>query len=80
MWLGLADGVAVAGSESFDEVAHTVLEQLLREPRTVLTLLTGERPPPIDALLAKLGAEHPDLEVEVHEGDQPNYPLLLAAE
>jgi hypothetical protein len=43
-WLGLADGEAVAGGETFDEVARAVLERLLAEPRGVLTLLTGEEP------------------------------------
>ena len=38
---------------SFDEVARAVLERLLAEPRGVLTLLTGEDPPALDALLAR---------------------------
>jgi hypothetical protein len=79
-WLGLADGEPVAGGESFDDVACAVLEKLLAEPRGVLTLLTGEDPPQLDALLMKLGAEHPELELDVHQGGQPHYPLLLAAE
>jgi hypothetical protein len=79
-WLGLADGEPVAGGETFDEVAHAVLERLFREPRGVLTLLTGESPPSLDGLLIRIQAEHPDLELDVHQGDQPHYPLLLAAE
>jgi dihydroxyacetone kinase-like predicted kinase len=79
-WLGLADGEPVAGGESFDEVAHAVLERLLEEPRDVLTLLTGEEPQPLDALLKAIEAEHPALELELHQGGQPHYPLLLAAE
>jgi len=79
-WLGLADGEPVAGGESFDEVARAVLERLLAEPRGVLTLLTGEDPPELDGLLRELATSHPELELEVHEGGQPNYPLLLAAE
>jgi uncharacterized protein len=79
-WLGLADGEPVTGGETFDEVAHAVLERLLLEPRGLLTLLTGESPPPLDAFLAWVQAEHSELEVEVHQGGQPHYPLLLAAE
>jgi dihydroxyacetone kinase-like predicted kinase len=79
-WLGLADGEPVAGGETFDEVARAVLERLLAEPRGLLTLLTGEDPPPLDGLLSRLEAEHPELELDVHEGGQPHYPLLLAAE
>jgi fatty acid kinase len=79
-WLGLADGEAVAGGESFDDVARAVLERMLAEPRGIVTLLTGEEPPPLDDLLSDLGRRHPELELEVHEGGQPHYPLLIAAE
>jgi hypothetical protein len=79
-WLGLADGEPVAGGEQFDVVARAVVEALLAEPRALLTLLTGEEPPPLERLVAELGESHPDLELEVHEGDQPHYTLLLAAE
>jgi DAK2 domain fusion protein YloV len=79
-WLGLADGEAVAGGESFDDVARAVVERLLAEPRGVLTLLAGDGAPALDGLVGALAAEHPDVEVEVHEGGQPHYSLLLAAE
>ena len=79
-FLGLADGRAVAGGDSFDAVAAAVVERLLAEPREVLTFLTGEQEPPLDDLLARVGGAHPQLELEVHEGGQPHYPLLLAAE
>jgi dihydroxyacetone kinase-like predicted kinase len=80
-WLGLADGEPVAGGETFDEVARAVLGRLLAEPRGVLTLLTGEDPPPsLEHLLSELASEHPELELDVHEGGQPHYPLLLSAE
>jgi DAK2 domain fusion protein YloV len=79
-WLGLADGDPVAGGEDFADVALGVVVQLLAEPRVLLTLLTGAEPPPLDGLLERLRSAHPDLEVEVHEGGQPHYPLLLGAE
>jgi uncharacterized protein len=79
-WLGLAEGEPVAGGETVDEVARAVVERLLQTPRDVLTLLTGDQPPVLGPLLAELAAAHPDLELEVHAGGQPHYPLLLAAE
>ena len=79
-WLGLADESPVAGGDTFDEVARTVLSRLLDEPREVLTLLTGEELPALNGLLDEVHAAHPGLEVEVHEGGQPHYPLLLSAE
>jgi dihydroxyacetone kinase-like predicted kinase len=79
-WLGLAEGEPIAGAETFDDAARAVLDRLLGEPRAVLTLLTGDGAPALDGLLAELRAEHPDLELDVHAGGQPHYPLLLAAE
>jgi dihydroxyacetone kinase-like predicted kinase len=79
-WLGLADGEPVAGGDTFDEVAQSVLERLLDGPRDVLTLLVGAGAPPLDDLTAHIRTRHPELEVEVHDGGQPHYALLLAAE
>jgi dihydroxyacetone kinase-like predicted kinase len=79
-WLGLADGVPIAGGGSFDQVARAVVARLLERPRGVLTLLTGEEPQPIDGLLAEIAGAHPELELDVREGGQPGYPLLLGAE
>jgi hypothetical protein len=79
-WLGLADGEPVGGGDDFVEVALAVVMRLLEQPKAVLTLLTGDEPPPLDGLVERLAADHPELEVEVHEGGQPHYPLLLGAE
>jgi DAK2 domain fusion protein YloV len=79
-YLGLANGEAVAGGDDFDEVAGAVVERLLAEPRDVLTLLTGETEPRLEGLLARIGDAHPELELEVHDGGQPHYPLLVSAE
>lgn len=79
-FLGLVADEAVAGGTDFDEVATAVAERLLAEPRGVMTLLTGEEEPELDALLAGLHERHPELEVDVQQGGQPHYPLLLSAE
>ena len=79
-FLALLDGDAIASGAAFDEVARALVERLLAEPRDVLTLLTGEDAPPLNGLLAELASGHPELELDVHEGGQPHYPLLLSAE
>jgi DAK2 domain fusion protein YloV len=79
-YFGLAGGDPVAEGESFDEVARAVVERLLAEPREVLTLLRGAEAPELDGLLADLAERHPELEVDVQDGGQPHYPLLLSAE
>ena len=79
-YLGLADGAAVAGGDEFDDVAAAVIDRLLSEPRDVLTLLTGEDEPQLDSLVERIESAYPELELEVHAGGQPHYPLLVSAE
>ena len=79
-FLALLDGEAVAAGAGFDEVARALIERLLAEPRDVLTLLRGEGAPSLNGLLDELAEQHPELELDVHEGGQPHYPLLLSAE
>jgi len=79
-YLGLADGEPVAGGTSFDSVAGSVVETLLGEPRDVLTFITGADEPELGRVLADVAERHPELELEVHPGGQPHYPLLLSAE
>jgi DAK2 domain fusion protein YloV len=82
-YLGLLEGDPVAGGDGFDEVAETVVELLLAEhetARSVLTILTGQDAPEVNGFLARLAERHPDLEVDVQDGGQPHYHLLLSAE
>jgi DAK2 domain fusion protein YloV len=79
-FLGLVNERAVAAGREFAEIARAVAEALLAEPRDVLTLVTGAGAPSLDGLVDELAERHPDLEIEVHDGGQPHYPLLLSAE
>ncbi|HKT43770.1 MAG TPA: DAK2 domain-containing protein [Gaiellaceae bacterium] len=79
-WLGLADATPVAGGAEFEDVAFAVVVRLLAEPRDLLTLLAGRDAPALDALVERIAAAYPDLDVDVHDGGQPHYPLLLSAE
>jgi DAK2 domain fusion protein YloV len=79
-WLGLLDGEPVAGGDSFDEVTGAVIERLLARPRELLTLLVGRDEQPLDAVLERVAATHPEVDVDVQQGGQPHYHLLLSAE
>jgi DAK2 domain fusion protein YloV len=79
-FLGLVEGTAVATGDDIGEVALAVVERVLEGDRGWLGILTGESAPPLDGLLAALERAHPDLDIEIHEGGQPHYPLLLVAE
>jgi hypothetical protein len=79
-YLGFLNGHAVAAGPSFADVARTVVDGLLAEPREVLTLLAGDGAPELTGLVDELNARHPELEIDLHQGGQPHYQLLLSAE
>ena len=79
-FLGLLEGDPVTAGPVLQPVAREVLEQLLEQGADVLTVLAGENAEGVDDLVAFVEEQHPGLEIEVHEGGQPHYPLLFAAE
>jgi DAK2 domain fusion protein YloV len=80
MYLGLVDDEAVVSGDDLAAVARAVVERVLDGDRGWLGILTGDGAPPVEELLAEVGRTHPGLDVEVHEGGQPHYPLLVVAE
>jgi uncharacterized protein len=79
-FLGLVEGEPVSAGPTLDPVASEVVDRLLGEDPEVLTILLGEEAGDTDALVHGIRTAHPELEVEVHEGGQPHYPLLFGAE
>jgi uncharacterized protein len=79
-FLGLVDGEPVACGPTLEPIAREVVERLLGEATDVLTVLIGEGGEGVEELAAAVRDAHPALEVEVHEGGQPHYPLLFSAE
>jgi dihydroxyacetone kinase-like predicted kinase len=81
-YLGLVDGRIVVADASLERAVAGVAERLVEDGREFVTALTGEAAD--DAARARQALEaffdgH-DVELEVHDGGQPHYPLLLSAE
>ena len=79
-FLGLVDGEPVASGEILEPVATEVVARLVGDGADVLTVLVGDGADESDGVVDAIRAAHPGLEVEVHEGGQPHYPLLFAVE
>jgi hypothetical protein len=79
-FLGLVDGTAVVADDDIGRVALEVVGRLLDGDRGWLGILTGEGAPRLEGVLAEVSRAHPGVDVEVHEGGQPHYPLLVVAE
>jgi dihydroxyacetone kinase-like predicted kinase len=79
-YLGLVDGKAVAADADIDRVMLEVVGRVLDGDRAWLGILTGEGAPELEPVLAEVRRSHPEVDVEVHDGGQPHYPLLVVAE
>jgi dihydroxyacetone kinase-like predicted kinase len=79
-FLGLVDGEPVTAGPTLEPVAREVVERLLAGAADVLTILLGDEAVDSDEFVEGIRTAHPHLEIEVHEGGQPHYPLLFAAE
>jgi DAK2 domain fusion protein YloV len=79
-FLGLVEGEPVTSGPTLEPVAREVVERLLGDGTDVLTVLVGQDAEGVEGLTTAVREAHPELEVEVHEGGQPHYPLLFSAE
>ena len=59
-----------------------LLSTLLNEESEILTVITGEdaQSDMTTQLEEWIENEYPDVEIEIHKGDQPIYPYLFAVE
>jgi hypothetical protein len=81
-WIAVTrDGICVA-APSAAEAAMGLVDRLVDAESELVTVLLGADARASDAtkLREHLGLEHPHVEVEVHEGDQPLYPFLIGVE
>ncbi|MDG3374634.1 hypothetical protein P5D95_24490, partial [Vibrio parahaemolyticus] len=64
------------------DTSLTTLKQMINEDTEIVTILAGEGGTVAQAeeLAATLTEKYPDLEIEIHQGDQPVYPYLFSAE
>jgi DAK2 domain fusion protein YloV len=80
-FLGLVEGEPVTSGNVLEPVALDILARLVGEGADVLTVLVGDGASGAEeAVVEAIRTAHPGVEVEVHEGGQPHYPLLFAVE
>jgi len=81
-WIAITrDGIRVVAPTPVEAVM-ALCDELVDEDSELVTVLLGADARGVDAtrLRDHLSLEHPHVEVEVHEGDQPLYPFLIGVE
>ena len=81
-FIGLLNEQVIVASDDFQEVVDAVADRLIDEEREVVTILVGNNELADSAREAveRLRERFEWVEMEIHEGGQPLYPLLLSAE
>ena len=80
--MGIVDGdINVIGQKLYQTTVSTV-KSMLEDDSEIVTIIIGEDGDSTDAQKVKdaILTENDDLEIEIHEGDQPLYPYLISVE
>ncbi|WP_395378815.1 DAK2 domain-containing protein [Fructilactobacillus frigidiflavus] len=81
-YMGIVDGKIEVIEDTLNDATISMLKKMLTEDSENVTIIFGEGATQADADLIESEAlkTDPELEVEIHEGDQPVYPLLISVE
>jgi hypothetical protein len=81
-WLGLSRSGIEVVADSLPGAACSLLETLVDESHTLVTIIEGEGSGAADTrrITEWLRDQRPDVETEVHHGGQPLYPYLFSIE
>ncbi|MGX6393935.1 DAK2 domain-containing protein [Lactiplantibacillus pentosus] len=81
-YMGLVDGKIVITNSDRDTAALDMVKAMLDEDSELVTIIYGQDATKADAdkLAAKVQDLDDELEIEIHEGDQPVYPFLVSVE
>lgn len=81
-FMGISDGKITCCHDDRDETFKKLIADLVDEDDEILTILYGEdvTADKVEQLVAEIEAEHDDLEIEIHQGNQPIYSYILSVE
>lgn len=80
--LGMVDGKIVVSNPDMMETLTATFDKMLDEDSEIVTIYIGEdgQEDLANELAQNLMAKYEDVEVEIHQGDQPVYPYLFSVE
>nr|WP_246860854.1 DAK2 domain-containing protein [Bacillus sp. REN3] len=81
-FMGIADGKIVLKDQDRVKAARNLLGKMLDDESEILTILKGEdaSQEDVDSLVEYVENEFKDVEIEVHNGEQPLYAFIFAIE
>ena len=81
-FLGMVDGKIVVSVPDCFSASMDTLQKMISDETEIVTIIIGEEGKAKEAakIEAALTEIYPEIEVEIHQGDQPVYPYLFSAE
>jgi len=81
-YMGLIDGDIQVANKDLETASLETIKKMMTEDSEIITLLYGENSSEelVHSLTNQLTELYPNIEVEIHEGGQPVYPLLISVE
>ena len=81
-YMGLFDDRIIVADKDKIAVTKQLLDALIDEESEIVTVLYGEDATEVEVetIVAYLEKEHDEVEVEVHDGQQPLYPFVISVE
>ncbi|MUN90733.1 DAK2 domain-containing protein [Enterococcus gallinarum] len=81
-FLGMVDGKIVVSVPDRFSASMDTLQKMISDETEIVTIVIGEEGKAKEAakIEAALTEIYPEIEVEIHQGDQPVYPYLFSAE
>lgn len=81
-FLGMVDGKIVVSVPDCFSASMDTLQNMISDETEIVTIIIGEEGKAKEAakIEAALTEIYPEIEVEIHQGDQPVYPYLFSAE
>lgn len=81
-FLGMVDGKIVVSVPDRFSASMDTLQKMISDETEIVTIIIGEEGKAKEAakIEATLTEIYPEIEVEIHQGDQPVYPYLFSAE
>lgn len=81
-FMGIVDGKILVSIADRKEATLATIDKMIDEDSEILTIIYGEDADAseVEEITEAVEAKYPDVEVEVHEGNQPVYTYLLSVE
>jgi fatty acid kinase len=81
-WIAITRDGVQASVKSVTDAATALVDALIDDGAELVTVIVGADADALDTkrISEHLASAHPDVEVEIHHGDQPLYPYLIGVE